>query len=717
MVCRSSGSQAVIDAARSVAVGWTLTAVLATMAGGCTTDDQAQGGAPVDVDPFAKLAAIAVEDSPPGPARGSYAVVSAGRLRVLIHEPAEATLPRIGSPADRERAFVEQFARTLGVPIQWVTVPTKAGLLDALVEGRGDLVAAQLTRTTSREARVRFSKPLRAVQEVVVVPSSTTDVPRSLGDLAGRVVHLRPSSSHAETVKKIENVSPPPTIGVVPEALDTESILYGVGTGRYPLSIVDSDSLESYLAYRDDVQKAFVIRDAVPIGWAMHPEAHTLHDAVDKFLDGLEPVLKRRFIFGGDLDAIKRRGLLRVVLPNHSASYYLLRGEPVGQQYELVAQFAERQGLRLEVIVPRQQSDMIPLLLNEHADLIGATLSITPEREAQVAFASPLLVVDELLVQPADEAPITSLQQLAGREVHVRSSSSYWRSLEVLKREVPDLKIVAAPEHLETEQLIAAVGAGTLPMTVADAPLVSIQEKVRIDIQGTLSVATGRRLAYGVRKDAPQLLKALDAFTHEVRQDLEFGASAAAPVTRLSRRVTPPGALSPYDDLAKRVAERHGLDWRLVVAVMEKETGFDPGFETRLGKGGLMGLPPRIARRYGAPDPTDPAAGLEAGAAYLGALMKRYEALGIEDRVPVVLAAFKIGPGHVADARRVAVERELSGDRWEGHIDEGLRALADPNVASRARFGYCTASSAVEWVNDVMLRYERLKQTPVLGSQ
>jgi membrane-bound lytic murein transglycosylase F len=693
-----------------------LVLLLLAALGACTTDDHAQGrDAPAD--PFAQLGTIPVDSSPSVPPRGSYAIVSAGRLRVLIHEPVEAALPRVGSPADRERALVEQFARTLGVPVQWVTVPTKAGLLDALIEGRGDLVAAQLTRTARRAERAHFSKPLRAVQEVVVVPKAASDAPKSLGDLAGRVVYIRSSSSHVDTLQMIENVSPPPSVGAIPEELDTEAILYGVGTGRYPLSIVDSDSLESYLAYRDDVRQAFVLRDAVPIRWAMHPEAHTLHDAVDKFIEGLEPVLKRRFIFGGDLDAIKRRGLLRVVLPNNSASYYLYRGEPVGQQYELISRFADQEGLRLEVIVPRQQRDMIPLLLNEHADLIGATLSITPEREAQVAFASPLLIVDEILVQPADEEPITAPEQLAGREVHVRSSSAYWRSLEALAARVPDLKLVAAPEHLETEQLIAAVGGGSLPLTVADAPLVALQQKSRSDIQGTLVIARGRRLAYGVRKDAPALLNALDGFTRKVRAELDYGASADNRPTTLTRRVTPPGALSPFDDLARRVATQHGLEWRLLIAIMEKETGFDPAFKTRLGQGGLLGLPPRIARRYGAPDPTDPEAGLRAGAAYLGELMRRYEALSVEDRVPIVLAAFKIGPGHVADARRVAVERELSGDRWEGHVDEGLRALADPRVASRARFGYCKAGDAVDWVNDVMARFERLKQAPVLGDR
>lgn len=168
---------------------------------------------------------------------------------------------------------------------------------------------------------------------------------------------------------------------------------------------------------------------------------------------------------------------------------------------------------------------------------------------------------------------------------------------------------------------------------------------------------------------------------------------------------TPPGALSPYDDLVKTAAKKGSVDWRLVVAIMKEESGFDPQAETAFGKGGLLGLPPRLARRYGARRVTDPKTGIRAGVRYLEALTERFRAVSVDERTPVVLAAFKVGAGHVTDARRVAVERELSGDRWKGHIEKGLRALSDPRVAAHTRFGFCRGAEAADWVDRVMATY------------
>ena len=48
----------------------------------------------------------------------------------------------------------EMLGRFLNIPVRYVAVKDRADLLGALLEGRGDLVVAQLTRTPSRAARV-----------------------------------------------------------------------------------------------------------------------------------------------------------------------------------------------------------------------------------------------------------------------------------------------------------------------------------------------------------------------------------------------------------------------------------------------------------------------------------------------------------------------------------------------------------------------------------
>ena len=79
---------------------------------------------------------------------------------------------RPGSPVDRELALVQMLGRSFGLRVELVPVADFARLADALEAGRGDLIAAKLTRTPAREARMRFSRPIRWVREVVVVPRS-----------------------------------------------------------------------------------------------------------------------------------------------------------------------------------------------------------------------------------------------------------------------------------------------------------------------------------------------------------------------------------------------------------------------------------------------------------------------------------------------------------------------------------------------------------------
>ena len=107
-------------------------------------------------------------------------------------------------------------------------------------------------------------------------------------------------------------------------------------------------------------------------------------------------------------------------------------------------------------------------------DLAAANLTITPERQALVDFSAPLMEgVREILVTGPSGAQITKLEDLSGREVHVRKSSSYHASLRRVSAELQragkaPIKVMAADEQLEDEDLLEMVNAGLIPATVVD---------------------------------------------------------------------------------------------------------------------------------------------------------------------------------------------------------------------------------------------------------
>jgi hypothetical protein len=97
---------------------------------------------------------------------------------------------------------------------------------------------------------------------------------------------------------------------------------------------------------------------------------------------------------------------------------------------------------------------------------------------------------------------------------------------------------------------------------------------------------------------------------------------------------------TPYDPIIERASGRHGIDARLVKAVIQVESAFQPRARSHKGAMGLMQLMPKTARQYNARNPYDPISNIEAGTKYLKSLLDRFE-------LPLALAAYNAGEGAV----------------------------------------------------------------------
>jgi hypothetical protein len=100
------------------------------------------------------------------------------------------------------------------------------------------------------------------------------------------------------------------------------------------------------------------------------------------------------------------------------------------------------------------------------------------------------------------------------------------------------------------------------------------------------------------------------------------------------------GVEEPLDALIQPLARHHGVDPRLVHAVVAVESAYRPTARSSRGAMGLMQLMPAVASRYGVGDPYEPRANLEAGIRHLRALLDRYD-------LRTALAAYNAGEGAV----------------------------------------------------------------------
>jgi hypothetical protein len=114
-----------------------------------------------------------------------------------------------------------------------------------------------------------------------------------------------------------------------------------------------------------------------------------------------------------------------------------------------------------------------------------------------------------------------------------------------------------------------------------------------------------------------------------------------------------PRPTTPFDALIDNISARHGVDSRLVRAVIEVESNFDRHAVSPKGARGLMQLIPSTGARFGVSDPFDPAQNIDGGVRYLRFLLEMFDG-----NLSLSLAAYNSGENRVARLGRIPQIRE-----------------------------------------------------------
>ena len=118
---------------------------------------------------------------------------------------------------------------------------------------------------------------------------------------------------------------------------------------------------------------------------------------------------------------------------------------------------------RIEVVfVPVHRDDLLKDIVEGKGDIAIANLTITPERQKFADFSVPVLTdVKEIVVTGPQSPEIKTLDDLSGKKIFVRPTSSYFQSLwhlneEFSKKGKPGVVVEQAPEELEDDAREAA---------------------------------------------------------------------------------------------------------------------------------------------------------------------------------------------------------------------------------------------------------------------
>lgn len=129
---------------------------------------------------------------------------------------------------------------------------------------------------------------------------------------------------------------------------------------------------------------------------------------------------------------------------------------------------------------------------------------------------------------------------------------------------------------------------------------------------------------------------------------------ASAPHFKRQQSAATTARAKAIKPLVVSLTQKHGVDFKLVWAVIEVESRFDPQALSHKGAYGLMQLMPATAAHYGVTKRHDVVQNLEAGIRYLKDLLAQHEG-----NLTLTLAAYNAGAGAVSrHGKRIPPWRE-----------------------------------------------------------
>lgn len=401
----------------------------------------------------------------------------------------------------------------------------------------------------------------------------------------------------------------------------------------------------------------------------------------------------------GDLDGMREQRLVRILVPYSRTFYSVDRGRQAGISYEFGKALEdwlnkkhpyERKSLRWRVLfIPVARNELMPKLLEGIGDIAAGGLTITEGRLKTVDFAAPFAVgVREVVVTAPGSKPPEKLEDLAGREVTVRASSSYFEHLVQLNKTFKEkglkpIDIKPADENLESEDLLEMVNAGLIEAMVVDRYIAQAWTPLYKDMRiiDRFYVHEGAEYAWAIRKNSPQLKSALAGFVKTHKVGTVFGNSLRNKYVTNSKQLlkaTSEAEMKKFRDTVsffQKHATTYQFDYLMLMAQGFQESQLNQSARSPRGAVGVMQLLPATAADkdvgiHGIDKSADK--NIEAGTKYMRLLANKYlndPELTPLNKTLMTFAAYNAGPGNLRKFRRLAEKSGLDPNVWFGNVE------------------------------------------------
>ncbi len=626
-----------------------------------------------------------------------------GSLRVLYHGS-----NLVQSISRKERGLIRQFAHENQLTTEWIVVDKDWQLVSALIRGDGDIILGQGESLASGMSdQLKFTYSWGTSLQQVVVRTDTAQIKR-LEDLFIRQIALKKSSPSWSILEKYLPENAAMDLAAIPETTSFEDVMTRVASGRYDVTIADSDYLREYLPKHPQLDVAFNLSEAEPRSWAVRADAEVLQNRLDEYLNKNHLSMTVADLRLGDLPKIQERKTLRMITYQSPGNYFFSNGKMHGFEYGFIKKFAESKQLNVDVVLANSHEEMRELLLRGDGDIIAASLPENSLRDENIKMTSAYDYSAPVIIGRESEDSLVDIRDLEGRKIALAPESPYRTLLQSIQKRGIKFDIIETDNGVNMEEILCRVSHAMHDLTILGSHQVKAELIRQVGLKPLFTLSQPVAQSWAVRSGDNKLLNAVNDF---IEKEYRKGAYNILYSKYLSR----PGnineetkflakmiEISPYDEVVKKNAEKHSFDWRLIVAQIYQESQFDPASVSYAGAEGLMQIMPATADDLGVQDLRDPVSNITAGVKYMKILRDQFEQeLPLEDKTWFTLASYNAGFNRVKDARILADEMGLDSNRWFGHVEKAMLALSTPYTQEGEVRRLCDCGQAVDYVRNI----------------
>mgnify|MGYP000249054545 CR=1 FL=1 len=282
-------------------------------------------------------------------------------LRVITRNSPETYFLWRGELLGFEYELMRKFADIHKVKLVIVVADSYEEMLELLAEGKGDIIAAGLSRTKARtkkitEAQLATSIRYNRVKEQLVAHQDGALI-SELSDLKGRTITIRKSSSFWPTAQKLAKDFGA-NIVIANEDIATEILIAQVADKEIDLTIADSNLIAIEKTFRSQIITPLTFKEDVPYAYLVRQNNPQLLAYLNEFI--------RKYYRGTFYNVVKNKYFYNERLQKSHKKHRLTSGSILSPYDDIVRSQVQPYHFDWRLIVSQmyQESRFDPLASN-----------------------------------------------------------------------------------------------------------------------------------------------------------------------------------------------------------------------------------------------------------------------------------------------------------------------------------------------------------------